>query len=93
MTNSIRPVVVASPHVKGEAQLTLVPRGNGRRETEPAVSLEDQKQTTASGATRGGWRRNGRKVPHVKQGDLHRIRTGLLATGLPSPPEQESERP
>jgi hypothetical protein len=88
MTNSIRPVVVASLLVAGEAQSTLVPEGNGRRETEPAVSLEDKFQATSSGTTRGAWRRNDQKVQRVKWGDLLRTRTGLLANGLPSPPSR-----
>ena len=70
ISNSIRLVVVASLLVNGEAQdaevredadgLKTVPRGKPRSKTKPK----------APGTTIGGWRRNDRKVQHVKQGDL-----------------------
>jgi len=58
MTNSIRPVVAASLLAKGEAQDAARFRHTGWTR-QKAVS-SGRKQTEPE-ATRGGWRRNGRK--------------------------------
>jgi hypothetical protein len=68
MTNSIRPIVVASLLGSGEAQVTLW-SPKGMRPRGRAVSPGRQ-PNQIPGATVGGWRRNGRKVWYVKQGDL-----------------------
>jgi hypothetical protein len=75
MTNSIRPVVVASLLVNGEAQDARVPRGMWTvRRPCHAVSPGEKPNQTPGTAT-GGWRRNDWKVQQIKQGDLTGTRT------------------
>ncbi len=88
--NSIRPGCLASLLGKGEAQTRLgksvALRGSVRKRR--------RKQS-------GGWRRNGRKARHMKQGDLCGDRNGVHVpeSGMPGtdryeePAAQESEHP
>src|SRR3990172_12546169 len=66
MTNSIRPGRPASLLTSGEAQT--------RREVGKPVELKGSVRKRRRGL-RGGWRRKGRKVVYVKQGDLSGVRT------------------
>jgi hypothetical protein len=75
MTNSIRPVVVASLLGKGEAQVTLW-SPKGMRSTDRAVSSGKKPNQIPEAAT-GGWRRNGRKVGYIKQGELNGTKYGV----------------
>jgi len=75
MTNSIRPVVVASLLAKGEAQVTLW-SPKGMRPKGCAVSSQVEPDQAREAAT-GGWRRNGRKVWYMKQGDLNGDKYGV----------------
>ena len=71
MTNSIRPVVVASLLGSGEAQDAVVPDGMWTVERPyRAVSLGEKPDQTP-GTAAGGWRQNDRKFQHSKQGDLN----------------------
>ena len=75
MTNSIRPVVVVSLLEKGEAQVTLW-SPKGMRLANRAVSTGKKSNQIPEAAT-GGWRRNGRKVGYMKQGDLNGDKSGV----------------
>jgi hypothetical protein len=74
--NSIRPVVLASLLVKGEA-LNGLPREGTLPEGKDGSLMTKAKLGIRR--TRGGWRRKGRNVHDRKQGDLFVVKPGLLA--------------
>ena len=81
MTNSIRPIAAASLLAKGEAQ-DAESRDEAMGAGQPAArgKFRWTNQTGPPGAAKGGWRRNGRKVLHVKQRDLSGTGRGKAGT-------------
>ena len=63
------------PARNGEAQVTLW-SPKGMRSTDCAVS-SGKKPNQVPEATTGGWRRNGRRVGYMKQGDLNGDKYGV----------------
>jgi len=92
MTNSIRPDVVASLLLKGEAQVTTW-SPKGMRLANCAVSSGKEPNQSPETAS-GGWRWNGRKIGYMKQGDLNGDKYGVHGSREESEElaVQESER-
>jgi hypothetical protein len=98
IVNSIRPLTLASLLGKRRSPSDAIDLDRGvtdRTGCLPvhAVMPERYNPNTAFGKVWGGWRRKVRKFHNDKQGDLLWDSRAYWPSCLPSPPEQESERP